>query len=81
MSSAPGPSVEEKNKQMGKLFVFVIVAMFLFGFVSIPLYRIICDAIDPGGSAGGLKSQLSCLLTFVAMLTVIVRDVSVLTPS
>ncbi len=51
MSSAPGPSVEEKNAQMGKLFVFVIVAMFLFGFISIPLYRIICDAIDPGGSA------------------------------
>ena len=51
MSTAPSSDVNEKNKQMGRLFIFVIVAMFLFGFVSIPLYRIICDAIDPGGSA------------------------------
>ncbi len=84
MSSAPGPSVEEKNKQMGKLFVFVIVAMFLFGFVSIPLYRIICDAIDPGGSAysngsvdayEGVKTDTSRTIT-VSMATNVNRQLN-----
>jgi len=48
-----GPSAEmaEKNKQMGRLFLIVGITMFIFGFASIPLYRIVCDSIDPGGSA------------------------------
>lgn len=44
-------SVEEKNKRMAKTFIGVIVGMFLFGFASIPLYRIYCANVDPGGSS------------------------------
>ncbi len=45
------PSVEEKNKRSAKKFIGVIVGMFLFAFASIPLYRIFCAAVDPGGSS------------------------------
>lgn len=51
---ATEPSVtdfDEKNRRMIKFFVAVIIGMFLFGFASIPLYRMVCDKLDPGGSA------------------------------
>lgn len=55
VSSIPpiGPTAEmaEKNKKASKIMIGVIVVMFLFGFASIPLYRIVCSAIDPGGSS------------------------------
>ena len=44
-------SVAAKNKRMAKTFIGVIVGMFLFAFASIPLYRIYCAAVDPGGSS------------------------------
>lgn len=51
---ATEPSAEtlaEKNRRTGKVLIGVIIGMFLFGFASIPLYRIVCDQIDPGGSS------------------------------
>lgn len=54
MATEPTPdaaSVAEKNARMGKILIGVIVGMFLFGFASIPLYRMVCDSIDPGGSS------------------------------
>lgn len=42
---------DEKNARTGKVAIFVIVAMFLAGFASIPLYRLVCAQIDPGGSS------------------------------
>ena len=44
-------SRQSRNKQSGKILVVVISLMFLFGFASIPLYRLICDVIDPGGTS------------------------------
>lgn len=44
-------SVDAKNKRIAKKFIGVIIGMFLFGFASIPLYRIYCAAVDPGGSS------------------------------
>lgn len=43
--------MKAKNQKAGKVMIGVIVVMFLFGFASIPLYRIFCTAVDPGGSA------------------------------
>jgi len=53
MSSEPDAplSVDEKNKRVGKILVSVIVVMTLFAFASIPLYQILCTALDPGGSS------------------------------
>ena len=43
--------VRERNLKMTRMLVAVIVAMFLFGFASIPLYRLFCAQLDPGGSS------------------------------
>lgn len=43
--------MHERNRQMSKKFIAVIIGMTLFAFGSIPLYRIVCDRIDPGGSS------------------------------
>ena len=43
--------MNEKNKKTSRVLMGVIVGMFLLGFASIPIYRIYCAAIDPGGSS------------------------------
>lgn len=43
--------MKAKNQKASKIMIGVIVVMFLFGFASIPLYRIFCTVVDPGGSA------------------------------
>ena len=43
--------MRERNQKMTKTFIAIIIGMTLFAFGSIPLYRIVCDRIDPGGSA------------------------------
>lgn len=43
--------INAKNKKVVKLSIGVIIGMFLFGFASIPIYRMVCERIDPGGSA------------------------------
>lgn len=48
---SPDAETSEKNARLGKVFVTVVVAMFLAGFASIPLYRMVCAKIDPGGSS------------------------------
>ena len=49
------PSVDaetvEKNKTMGKKLILMIVLSFGFAAASIPLYRLVCRAVDPGGSS------------------------------
>ena len=47
----PDAEVQSKNAKTGKMAIGVIVAMFLFGFASIPLYRWVCAQTDPGGSS------------------------------
>ena len=44
-------SFDEKNRRTIKFFVGIIIASFLFAVVSIPLYRMVCDVVDPGGSS------------------------------
>ncbi len=44
-------AVAAQNKRVGKMAVGLVVAMFLFGFASIPLYRWVCAQTDPGGSS------------------------------
>lgn len=53
MASLPPANADlaARNAQTGKVMIGVITVMFLFGFASIPLYRWVCDSIDPGGSA------------------------------
>ncbi len=41
----------EKNARLGKMAITVVVGMFLLGFASIPIYRLVCAQIDPGGSS------------------------------
>lgn len=43
-------SLEEKNIRSGKKLLGIIIGSFIFAWASIPLYRIVCQAIDPGGS-------------------------------
>ncbi len=43
-------SVEDQNSKSAKKLVGFIAVMFMFGWASIPLYRIVCDYIDPGGT-------------------------------
>lgn len=54
-SSHQNPDVDDemvaKNKRMGKKLIVMIVASFGFAAASIPLYRLVCTAIDPGGSS------------------------------
>lgn len=62
MAAEPAPTVADfasKNQRTSKFLIIVIVVMFLFGFASIPLYRIFCDSVDPGGSAAanGISSS------------------------
>ena len=47
----PDAQVVEKNARVGKMAIGLVVAMFLFGFASIPLYRWVCAQTDPGGSS------------------------------
>ncbi len=47
----PNAEVTDQNARVGKIAVGVVVAMFLFGFASIPLYRWVCAETDPGGSS------------------------------
>lgn len=47
----PDPQVSSDNARIGKMAVGLVVAMFLFGFASIPLYRWVCAQTDPGGSS------------------------------
>lgn len=44
-------SFDEKNRRTVKLFVGIIICSFIFAIVSIPLYRMVCDVVDPGGSS------------------------------
>lgn len=44
-------SFDEKNRRTVKLFVGIIICSFIFAVVSIPLYRMVCDVVDPGGSS------------------------------
>lgn len=50
--SSPASSADfaEQNKKSGKKLIIVIVGSFIFAWASIPLYRIVCDQIDPGGT-------------------------------
>jgi cytochrome c oxidase assembly protein subunit 11 len=41
----------ENNKKMGKKLILMIVLSFGFAAASIPLYRLVCDVVDPGGSS------------------------------
>lgn len=43
--------VAEKNAHLGRIMVAAVVTMFLFGFASIPVYRLFCAMVDPGGSS------------------------------
>ena len=45
------PEVASKNTQLTKYMVAAVVTMFLFGFASIPLYRLFCAMVAPGGSS------------------------------
>lgn len=42
---------ESRNTLSNKWLLGMIVASFIFALASIPLYRIVCKQIDPGGSA------------------------------
>lgn len=42
---------EAVNKKNSKWLIGIVVGSFIFAFASIPLYRIICQQFDPGGSA------------------------------
>ena len=44
-------SLDEKNRRTLKFLIGIIIASFIFAIVSIPLYRMVCDSIDPGGSS------------------------------
>lgn len=51
---ATGPQIQsfdEKNRRTVKFLVGIIIASFIFAVVSIPLYRMVCDVVDPGGSS------------------------------
>ena len=48
------PEMVARNKKASKAMLVVIVGMFLFGFISIPLYRLVCTTFDPGGSTYAL---------------------------
>ena len=50
-SPSTADEIAAKNDRLGKVFLGVIVAMFLLGFASIPIYRMVCAKIDPGGSS------------------------------
>lgn len=45
------PEMDAKNARLGKMATMAVVGMFLVGFASIPLYRLVCAQIDPGGSS------------------------------
>jgi cytochrome c oxidase assembly protein subunit 11 len=47
----PTDEMVENNKKMGKKLLAFTAFMFLVAAASIPLYRIVCVAIDPGGSS------------------------------
>lgn len=47
----PSPEVANKNAQLSKIMIAMVVTMFLFGFASIPVYRLFCAMVDPGGSS------------------------------
>jgi cytochrome c oxidase assembly protein subunit 11 len=47
----PTQEMVENNKRTGKKMLAFIAFMFLVAAASIPLYRIVCVAIDPGGSS------------------------------
>jgi cytochrome c oxidase assembly protein subunit 11 len=42
-----------KNKRSSKFFLGMILASFSFAIASIPLYKMLCERIDPGGLAVG----------------------------
>ncbi len=44
-------SHQERNSRTGKRLLTVAICMFVAGFAFIPLYRIVCEKIAPGGSA------------------------------
>ncbi|MGM0557146.1 MAG: cytochrome c oxidase assembly protein [Myxococcota bacterium] len=54
-SGHQNPDVNEEmvanNKKMGKKLILLIVFSFGLAAISIPLYRIVCQAVDPGGSS------------------------------
>lgn len=41
----------EQTRKGSRLYVSVIIFGFFLAFISIPLYRIVCKSLDPGGSA------------------------------
>ncbi len=43
--------VRNRNARLSRVLITVVIAMFLFGFASIPLYRMFCAQFDPGGSS------------------------------
>ncbi len=44
-------SFREQTRRGSKFYVGIIIFGFFLAFISIPLYRIVCKSIDPGGSA------------------------------
>lgn len=42
---------EDSIRKGSRLYVGIIIFGFFLAFISIPLYRIVCKSIDPGGSA------------------------------
>jgi cytochrome c oxidase assembly protein subunit 11 len=44
-------SLNDQNKRFGKKLLLIIVGSFAFAWASIPLYRVVCAKIDPGGSS------------------------------
>ncbi len=43
--------IQASNKRFGKIAIGITVGMFLFGFASIPIYRMVCQKYMPGGSS------------------------------
>lgn len=51
-SRAPvAEDIQSKNARFGRISIGIIVGMFLFGFASIPIYRMVCEKYMPGGSS------------------------------
>ena len=50
-TSADDLSPQARNSRTGKRLLTVAICMFVAGFAFIPLYRIVCEKIAPGGSA------------------------------
>ncbi len=43
----------KKNRRLGIILGIVVVAMFGFGYLLVPLYDVLCDALNINGKTGG----------------------------